>query len=147
LGLTRRLDGWAVFTLLAALLVAGPLIGLPLSFVAAPGSLSRFSGLLPEALAATAVLLAGVGAGVLLLGTALAALVSFCDFPGRRWIEWALVLPLAMPGYVFTLFALGLELPAIRSTCSPAPPSWPSRARCSRRRADWGCRAAGPSLG
>jgi iron(III) transport system permease protein len=116
LGLTRRgIDGWAVFTLLAALVVAGPLIGLPLSFVAAPGSLSRFSGLVPEALAATAVLLVGVGTGVLVLGTALAALVSFCDFPGRRWIEWALVLPLAMPGYVFTLFALGLEVPGIRS--------------------------------
>ena len=116
MGLTRRgIDGWAVFTLLTALVVAGPLIGLPLSFVAAPGSLSRFSGLVPEALAATAVLLVGVGAGVLLLGTALAALVSFCDFPGRGWIEWALVLPLAMPGYVFTLFALGLEVPGIRS--------------------------------
>jgi iron(III) transport system permease protein len=113
LGLRR--DGWAVFTLLAAMLVAGPLIGLPLSFVAAPGSISRFSGLVPEALAATAVLLVGVGAGVVLLGTALAALVSFCDFPGRGWIEWALVLPLAVPGYVFTLFALGLELPGIRS--------------------------------
>jgi iron(III) transport system permease protein len=116
LGLTRRgIDGWAVFTLLAALLVAGPLIGLPLSFLAAPGSLSRFSGLVPEALAATAVLLVGVGVGVMLLGTALAALVSFFDFPGRGWIEWALVLPLAMPGYVFTLFALGLDVPGIRS--------------------------------
>jgi iron(III) transport system permease protein len=115
LGLRRSLDAWAVFTVLTALLVAGPLIGLPLSFVAAPGSLSRFSGLVPEALAATAVLLVGVGVGVLLLGTALAALVSFCDFPGRGWIEWALVLPLAVPGYVFTLFALGLELPGIRS--------------------------------
>jgi iron(III) transport system permease protein len=116
LGLTRRgIDGWAVFTLLAALVVAGPLIGLPLSFVTAPGSLSRFSGLVPEAVAATAVLLVGVGVGVLVLGTALAALVSFCDFPGRAWIEWALVLPLAMPGYVFTLFALGLDAPGIRS--------------------------------
>jgi iron(III) transport system permease protein len=116
LGLTRRgIDGWAVFTLLTALVVAGPLIGLPLSFIAAPGSLSRFSGLVPEALAATAVLVVGVGAGVLVLGTALAALVSFFDFPGRGWIEWALVLPLAMPGYVFTLFALGLDVPGIRS--------------------------------
>jgi iron(III) transport system permease protein len=116
LGLTRRgLDGWAVFTLLTALVVAGPLIGLPLSFITAPGSLSRFSGLVPEALAATAVLVVGVGVGVLVLGTALAALVSFCDFPGRGWIEWALVLPLAMPGYVFTLFALGLDVPGIRS--------------------------------
>jgi iron(III) transport system permease protein len=115
LGLTRRLDGWTVFTLLAALAVAGPLLGLPISFITAPGSLDRFSGLVPEALAATAVLLVGVGVGVLVLGTALAALVSFCDFPGRAWIEWALVLPLAMPGYVFTLFALGLEVPGIRS--------------------------------
>jgi iron(III) transport system permease protein len=115
LGLTRRLDGWTVFTLLAALAVAGPLLGLPISFLTAPGSLDRFSGLVPEALAATGVLLAGVGAGVLVLGTGLAALVSFCDFPGRGWIEWALVLPLAMPGYVFTLFALGLDVPGIRS--------------------------------
>jgi iron(III) transport system permease protein len=115
LGLTRRLDGWTVFTLIVALAVAGPLLGLPISFITAPGSLDRFSGLVPEALAATAVLLIGVGIGVLVLGTALAALVSFCDFPGRGWIEWALVLPLAMPGYVFTLFALGLDVPGIRS--------------------------------
>ena len=115
MGITRRLDGWTVFTLLAALAVAGPLLVLPISFITAPGSLSRYSGLVPEALAATAVLLIGVGIGVLVLGTALAALVSFCDFPGRGWIEWALVLPLAMPGYVFTLFALGLDVPGIRS--------------------------------
>jgi iron(III) transport system permease protein len=114
-GLTRRLDAWAVVTVLVALLVVGPLIGLPLSFAVAPGGLSEFSGFVPEALAATAVLLVGVGSGVLVLGTALAALVSFCDFPGRRWIEWGLVLPLAMPGYVFTLFALGLDVPGIRS--------------------------------
>jgi iron(III) transport system permease protein len=115
LGLTRRLDGWTVFTILAALAVAGPLLALPISFITAPGSLDRFSGLVPEALAATAALIVGVGLGVLVLGTALAALVSFCDFPGRAWIEWALVLPLAMPGYVFTLFALGLDVPGIRS--------------------------------
>jgi iron(III) transport system permease protein len=109
------IDAWAVLTAACAALVVGPLIGLPLSFALAPGGLSRFSGFVPEAAAATAVLLVGVGAGTLLLGTGLALLVSFCDFPGRGWIEWALVLPLAMPGYVFTLFALGLDLPGIRS--------------------------------
>ena len=103
-------------TVLVAFLVAGPLIGLPLSFAFAPGGLSEFSGFLPEAVAATAALLLGVGLGTLVLGTSLAALVSFFEFPGRRWIEWALVLPLAMPGYVFTLFALGLDVPGIRST-------------------------------
>jgi iron(III) transport system permease protein len=96
--------------------VAGPLIGLPLSFVVEPGGLDKFSGLLPEAFWATAWLILGVGLGTLLVGTGLAVLVSFFEFPGRRWIEWALVLPLAMPGYVFTLFALGLDVPGIRST-------------------------------
>jgi iron(III) transport system permease protein len=103
-------------TIACALLVAGPLVGLPLSFVFAPDALDQFTGFLPEAVSATAALLLGVGLGTLVLGTSLAALVSFFEFPGRRWIEWALVLPLAMPGYVFTLFALGLDLPGIRST-------------------------------
>ena len=103
-----RFDGWTAATVVVALLVAGPLIGLPLSFVTGDAAaFTRFSDLLPEALASTALLLAGVGLGTFVLGTGLAALVSFFDFPGRSWIEWALVLPLAVPGYVFTLFALG----------------------------------------
>lgn len=105
----RRVDGWTAVTIALALLVAGPLLALPISFVASPGALSDFSALLPGAAAATAILVAGVGIGTLVLGTALAALVAFWDFPGRRWIEWALVLPLAMPSYVFTLFCLGLS--------------------------------------
>jgi iron(III) transport system permease protein len=112
MALTRRYDGWTVLTLVVALLVAGPLLGLPISFLTDDdGGIAEFSGLLPDALWATAALIAGVGVGTLVLGAGLAALVSFCDFPGRGWIEWALVLPLAMPGYVFTLFALG-TLPA-----------------------------------
>jgi len=111
----RGADRWTGLTICCALLVAAPLVGLPLSFAVAPGGLAEFTGFVPEAVGATAVLLVGVGAGTLALGTALAVLVSFCDFPGRGWIEWALVLPLAMPGYVFTLFALGLDLPGIRS--------------------------------
>jgi iron(III) transport system permease protein len=117
----RRPDGWTIVTVLMAVVVAGPLIGLPLSFITGSehDALSRFSGLLPDAVRATALLLVGVGAGTLVLGTSLAALVSFCDFRGRSWIEWALVLPLAVPGYVFTLFALGTlgdTLHFIRST-------------------------------
>jgi iron(III) transport system permease protein len=102
-----RPDGWTVITVVAAVLVAGPLLVLPGSFVVSPGALGDFTGLLPRAAEATVVLVLGVGLGTLVLGTGLAALVCFCDFGGRRWLEWALVLPLAMPSYVFTLFALG----------------------------------------
>jgi iron(III) transport system permease protein len=112
----RRPDGGTAVTVALAVLIAGPLVGLPLSFLVDPGGLSRFASLVPEAVSATAVLIVGVGTGTLLLGTSLAALVSFCDFPGRGWIEWVLVLPLAMPGYVFTLFALGLDVPQVRSS-------------------------------
>ena len=111
----RRPDGATVLTVSLAVLIAGPLIGLPISYIVAPGDFGKFSNFLPEAFAATGILIVGVGTGTLLLGTSLAALVSFCDFPGRSWIEWVLVLPLAMPGYVFTLFALGLDVPNIRS--------------------------------
>jgi iron(III) transport system permease protein len=111
----RRPDGWTAATLLCAALVAGPLIGLPLSFLVAPGAIDQFWGFVPDALRSTAFLIAGVGIGTLVLGTGFAALVSFFDFPGRRWIEWALVLPLAMPSYVFTLYTLGLDVPGVRS--------------------------------
>jgi iron(III) transport system permease protein len=42
----------------------------------------------------------GVGLGVMLLGIGTAAAVALFRFPGRRFFEWALLLPLAMPAYV-----------------------------------------------
>ena len=55
---------------------------------------------LPNMIVSTVGLLVLVGAGTLLLGVALAWLVSAYRFPGRRFFRFALVLPLAMPGYV-----------------------------------------------
>jgi iron(III) transport system permease protein len=93
---------------LVAVLVAGPLLVLPASFVTDAGAFDQIAAdLLPEALRASAVLAVGVGAGTLALGGGLAALVSFYDFPGRRWLDWALVLPLAMPAYVLVFVLLG----------------------------------------
>ena len=42
----------------------------------------------------------GVGLGVVVLGTSTAAAVSLLQFPLRRTLEWALLLPMAMPAYV-----------------------------------------------
>ncbi len=56
----------------------------------------------------TLMLMLGVGVMVMLLGVSLAWLTAVCEFPGRRWLDWALVLPLAIPTYVVAFVALGL---------------------------------------
>ncbi len=48
----------------------------------------------------TVVLCVSVALGVALVGTVTASAVTLFDFPGRRFFEWALLLPLAMPAYV-----------------------------------------------
>jgi len=48
----------------------------------------------------TLVLVGLVAAGSILIGTSAAWLVATCDFPGRRFLEVALVVPLAYPAYV-----------------------------------------------
>ncbi len=55
---------------------------------------------LPDYVGTTLLLCLLVAAGVVLVGTASAAAVTLFDFPGRRSLEWALLLPLAMPAYV-----------------------------------------------
>lgn len=51
----------------------------------------------------SAGLAAGVAVMALTFGIASAWVVSVYDFTGRRMLEWALLLPLAMPGYVAAL--------------------------------------------
>ena len=45
-------------------------------------------------------LILGVGLGTVTLGVSTAWCITLCDFPGRRFYEWALLLPLAVPAYV-----------------------------------------------
>ncbi len=56
----------------------------------------------------TVILIIGVGVGVILLGVSLAWLTSLCEFPGRRWLDWALMLPFAIPAYVLAFVFVGL---------------------------------------
>jgi iron(III) transport system permease protein len=107
-GSRRAIDRWAAASLAAAALVGLPLLALPLSFLRPGAAWEHLAAeVLPSALLNSALLAVAVGAGALVLGTALAVLVSFYEFPGRRTLEWALVLPLAMPGYVLTFVLLG----------------------------------------
>ncbi|MBD8684157.1 ABC transporter permease [Pseudomonas sp. CFBP 13719] len=90
---------------------------------------------MPRLLGNTLTLVVGVGTGVTVLGVSLAWLTSLCEFPGRRWLDWALMLPFAIPAYVLAFvfvglldfagpvqsllrewFGSGLRLPRVRST-------------------------------
>ncbi len=63
---------------------------------------------LPDALVHTVWISLGVVLVTALLGITLGALVALCEFPGRRWLRWALVLPIALPGYVLAVAWIGL---------------------------------------
>lgn len=104
-----QLSGWSV----AALSVAA-VLAIPLGAVLSSWSHPRWevwrhlwNTQLAELVANTLALLAGVGAGTLVLGTGLAWLVVGYRFPGSRFFEWALILPLAMPAYVIGFALLG----------------------------------------
>jgi iron(III) transport system permease protein len=55
---------------------------------------------LPDYALSTVLLGAWVLLGVISMGTVSAVMVTLFDFRGRRTLEWALLLPLAMPAYV-----------------------------------------------
>jgi iron(III) transport system permease protein len=63
---------------------------------------------LPGALRRTLGLTAGVGVLSLLIGTGTAWLVTMYRFPGRRVLQWLLLLPLAVPTYIIAYSYLEL---------------------------------------
>lgn len=94
--------GWLVASLLVAALVLLPVLSI--AGYASQGSGELWQHLrayvLPQALKDTGILLLGVGTLVIVIGTGCAWLVTAYDFPGRRILSWALLLPLAVPTYI-----------------------------------------------
>ncbi len=89
----------------ACLLLALPVLGVLSAWLAVDeaawaGLRHQWQTVLPGYALQSLLLASGVGLGVMVLGSALAASVTLFEFPGRRVLEWALLLPLAMPAYV-----------------------------------------------
>lgn len=63
---------------------------------------------LAELVRNTLWLMLGVGLCSAILGVSLAWLTAACNFPGRRFFSWAMMLPLAMPTYVLAFTLIGL---------------------------------------
>jgi iron(III) transport system permease protein len=99
----RTISSWGLLVAAALTLVIAAPVAAVFAFVLQPSHglwAHLVDTLLLAYLGNTAALGIGVGAATIVIGTGCAWLVVMYDFPGRRWLDWAMVLPLAMPAYV-----------------------------------------------
>jgi iron(III) transport system permease protein len=93
---------WTFLVIAIAFLIATPVIFVFSSVFSNAGDI--WSHLVKTVLADYILnslwLMLGVGSGVLIIGVGTAWLVTMCRFWGSRWLEWALLLPLAAPAYL-----------------------------------------------
>jgi iron(III) transport system permease protein len=98
----RQRSGLSIFAVVIGCLLITPVISVVIS-AAAPdsGTLAHLARtVLADYIVNTTILVFGVGFGTLFIGTSTAWLVTMCRFPGQRFFEWALIMPLAMPAYI-----------------------------------------------
>jgi len=100
----QRSRSWTTSTLISAVAIAVSIPVLVIVWSILQPSTEVWDELwatrLPGMIRDTATLLITVLVGTLVLGTALAWLITAYQFPGRRVLGWLLVTPLAIPGYV-----------------------------------------------
>lgn len=100
----RRLrpDPWSVAALAVAALATAPLVSVLVIAATPDGNVwpHLWATVLPRYLRDTLILMAGVGTLAGIAGTGAAWLTVTRDFPGRRWLDWAMLFPLAVPAYV-----------------------------------------------
>jgi iron(III) transport system permease protein len=97
-----RINLWTVFTILITLLISLPLLAVLIGMFADTRSVWQhlISTVLGEYISNSLGLMLGVGIGVTLIGTVTAWLVTMCQFPGRKFFQWGLLLPMAAPAYI-----------------------------------------------
>lgn len=97
--LSRKIFNWQVLGIILILLISIPFLAIILSL-----NLSSWLSIpklwIEYYAFNTYLLLIGTGGISLLLGVPSAWLVSSYKFPGRKWLDWALVLPLSIPAYI-----------------------------------------------
>jgi iron(III) transport system permease protein len=97
-----RFDPWSVGAILIALVVLAPIAAV-MGFAFFPKDNiwpHLLSTTLPRYVKNTVVLMGAVGLLTAMVGTGAAWIIARYTFRGARWMEWLLLLPLAVPGYV-----------------------------------------------
>lgn len=93
---------WTIVTVALALLMMLPLVSVVSSVFSDTRTVWQhlITTVLGEYIVNSLILMVGVGAGVAIVGTSCAWLVTMCQFRGRSLFQWALLLPLAAPAYI-----------------------------------------------
>ena len=101
---------WMAGALLILLLIATPLFTIFFKIFEPPGSswTHLAETLLFGYFKNTVLILLGVAFSTFLLGVSTAWLVTNYSFPGRKYFEWLLILPLGFPGYIMAYTYVGL---------------------------------------
>ncbi len=131
-GLSRHFGGWLVLSLLGAAVILLPLLPILLSLAKPPNEnwqqIQEY--LLGGYLLNTLMLVALSALLTTALGVSLAWLIAVYDFPLRRFLRWALLLPLAIPPYIAaytysTMFSYtGIVQTTLRSVGISPNPKW-----------------------
>ena len=101
---------WTGLALVIVVLVTIPILTLITNIFGPPGSSWEHlkENLLYNYFFNTLILLAGVAFCTFLLGVSTAWMISSYNFPGRRYFEWLLILPLGFPGYIMAYTYTGI---------------------------------------
>jgi iron(III) transport system permease protein len=99
---SQRFNPWTIATVIIASLISLPLLAVLSGIFADTRSVWQhlINTVLAEYIGNSLGLMLGVGIGVTVIGTATAWLVTMCRFPGVRFFQWALLLPMAAPAYI-----------------------------------------------
>ena len=116
-----RQAAWTATAIVPALLVIIPVAMLAVSIFTPSTDVwsQQWETRLPAEIVSTIVLVTGVTICSIVLGTSLAWLVAAHRFPGRSVLGWALVLPLAVPGYI-----LGFVTTSVFGFAGPVQTWW-----------------------
>lgn len=101
---------WTGGAIVILLLVFTPIFTILIKLFDPPGEHWKHiaSNLLSGYFSNSLILLLGVGIFTFIIGVSMAWLVSIYEFPGRKYFEWLLILPLAFPAYMMGYSYVGI---------------------------------------
>lgn len=107
----KFLDSWQSGILFLTAILAIPIV-VVVSFIFEPATDEIWQHLretvLKDYVINSLILVTGVGIGTPLLGVSTAWITSLCEFPGRKFFSWALLLPMAIPAYILAYTYTGM---------------------------------------